>query len=290
MPLTRVELLPLSVFVLLPGTFIITYLISVLLGHVEVEFPYISDTGTYAPESCIFSQLLNICAVLMAGTVYVRYKEVEQYYRDHLSQESPQVLRMNTISLWLGWAASVGVSVVANFQETEVLYVHLAGAMVALAGATAYTWVNTVMSFRMHPLVNTRAMAFLRLFLSLVATVAFVSTAITAPMSIHRFHGKDRTKWRPEDGGYHLHVASTASEWVLVFAVDVYLLTFVKELRSICLISPKVQFLTEGVHQSCSSDVYHTQDHLEIAHAPMPSSPVSGLPDLAIVTTRAVVH
>uniref|UniRef100_A0A131YD68 Transmembrane protein n=2 Tax=Rhipicephalus TaxID=426455 RepID=A0A131YD68_RHIAP len=116
MPLTRVELLPLSVFVLLPGTFIVTYLISILLGHVEVEFPYISDTGTYAPESCIFSQLLNICSFLMAATVYVRYKEVEQYYRDHLSQESPRVLRMNTSGLWLGWISSLGVSIVANFQ------------------------------------------------------------------------------------------------------------------------------------------------------------------------------
>lgn len=201
----------------------------------------------------------------VAGTVYVRYKEVEQYYRDHLSQESPRVLRMNTISLWLGWAASVGVSVVANFQETEVLYVHLAGATVALAGATVYTWVNTVMSFRMHPLVNTRSMAFLRLFLSLVATVAFVSTAITAPMSIHRFHGKDRTKWRPDDGGYHLHVASTASEWVLVFAVDVYLLTFVKELRSICLISPKV--LTRAAAAGCWPPPAHTTTpHRSLAH------------------------
>ncbi|XP_077519442.1 DNA damage-regulated autophagy modulator protein 2-like [Amblyomma americanum] len=290
MPLTRVELLPLSVFVLLPGTFIVTYLISILLGHVEVEFPYISDTGTYAPESCIFSQLLNICSFLMAATVYVRYKEVEQYYRDHLSQESPRVLRMNTAGLWLGWVSSLGVSIVANFQETEVLYVHLCGAMLAVGGSTAYTWVNTLMSFRMHPLVNTRLMAWIRLFLSVVATVAFVSTAITAPMSIHRFHGKDRTKWRPEDGGYHLHVASTASEWILVFAVDVYLLTFVKELRQICLISPKVQFLAEGAQLSSSSDVYHTQDHLEIAHAPMPPSLGNGAPDVAILTTRAVVH
>lgn len=289
MALTRVELLPVSVFVLLPATFILTYLISILLGHVEVDFPYISDTGTYAPESCIFSQMLNMCAVLMAATVYVRYKQVEQHYRDYLSQESPRVLWLNRIALWLGWLSSFGVSVVANFQETEVLYVHLCGAFLAVGVGTAYTWVNTIMSFRMQPLVNTLTIARLRLFLSVLATVAFFSTAITAPMSIHRFHGKDRTKWRPEDGGYHLHVASTASEWVLVFAVDLYLLTFIRELRQVCIISPKVQFLVENIHPSTSSDVYHTQDHLEIAHTSA-SQLGNGAPELAVVTTCAVVH
>ncbi|CAN7998680.1 unnamed protein product [Ixodes hexagonus] len=289
MPLTRVELLPLSVFVLLPGTFILTYLISIALGHVEADFPYISDTGTYAPESCVFSQLLNLCAVLMAGTVYVRYKEVEQYYRDHLSQESPKVLRLNRVGLWLGWMASFGVSIVANFQETEVLYVHLCGAFLAVGVGTAYTWVHTRMSFHMQPLVNTLFVARLRLFLSILATAAFISTAVTAPMSFSKFHGKDRTKWKPDDGGYHLHVASTASEWILVFAVDLYLLTFVKELRHICLLSPKVQFLVESVHPSTSNDVYHTQDHLEIAHTPA-SHLSTSTNDLAVVTTRALVH
>lgn len=40
------------------------YSISVLLGHTEPNFPYISDTGTYSPESCIFGQFVNIGAFL----------------------------------------------------------------------------------------------------------------------------------------------------------------------------------------------------------------------------------
>ena len=32
--------------------------------HVEPGFPYISDTGTYPPESCVFGQLMNLGALL----------------------------------------------------------------------------------------------------------------------------------------------------------------------------------------------------------------------------------
>lgn len=33
-------------------------------GHVEPEFPYISDDATYSPESCVFGQLINMGSVL----------------------------------------------------------------------------------------------------------------------------------------------------------------------------------------------------------------------------------
>ena len=45
---------------LLPIAFILTYLVAVLFGHVVPGFPYISDTGTLPPESCIFGQFLTI--------------------------------------------------------------------------------------------------------------------------------------------------------------------------------------------------------------------------------------
>ena len=33
-------------------------------GHVYGAFPYISDTGTQSPESCIFAQFLTVDAFL----------------------------------------------------------------------------------------------------------------------------------------------------------------------------------------------------------------------------------
>ncbi|XP_033222762.1 DNA damage-regulated autophagy modulator protein 2-like [Belonocnema kinseyi] len=60
----NLHVLPLSLFILIPVTFMITYTISVQWDHVVPGFPYISETGTLSPESCIFAQLLNIAAVL----------------------------------------------------------------------------------------------------------------------------------------------------------------------------------------------------------------------------------
>lgn len=64
MPWSELHYLPLAVFVLLPTTFIISYVVAILLGHVELVFPYISDTGTHVPESNFFAQMLNMVAAL----------------------------------------------------------------------------------------------------------------------------------------------------------------------------------------------------------------------------------
>ncbi len=47
-----------------------------------MNLPYISDTGTYPPESCIFAQFLNMGALLIGIDVYIRYKQVSLYAMD----------------------------------------------------------------------------------------------------------------------------------------------------------------------------------------------------------------
>ncbi|XP_076334751.1 DNA damage-regulated autophagy modulator protein 2-like isoform X2 [Tachypleus tridentatus] len=265
MALAKLYFLPLAVFVLLPGTFIITYVISILHRDVEVDFPYISDTGTYVPESCIFGQLLNIVACLIGATVYVRYKHVEHYCQNHLAIESTRVLRLNLVGLFLGLAAAFGTSLVANFQETAVIIVHMIGATMAFGLGMIYAWLQTVMSFYMYPLMNTKTMAGIRLFLSIVNTVCFIILNVATPISLKYFHGKDKTKWYPKDGGFAAHVVSTASEWILTLAFDFYFLTFVRELHDISMTSPKVIFLTEEMGISSSGDIYRCDDNLEVA-------------------------
>lgn len=49
-----------------------------MLGHVEAGFPYISDTATYAPESCIFSQFINMFAML---SEYIKKKKKNYTYK-----------------------------------------------------------------------------------------------------------------------------------------------------------------------------------------------------------------
>jgi hypothetical protein len=47
---------------------------------------------------------------------------------------------INMVSIWTGWASAFGISIVGNFQNTSVLYVHLAGAIIAFGFACAYMW------------------------------------------------------------------------------------------------------------------------------------------------------
>lgn len=171
-------------------------MIAIVLGHVEVEFPYISDTGTHTPESCIFSQMLNIVSFLVAITIYVRYKHIEQYYRDsNLTIESESILKLNRRGLFAGLASSFGLSIVANFQETNVFRVHMAGAILAFGFGVLYSWIQTMMSFKMIPLVNTKHVACLRLVLSMIMTCTFATSSVCGPMAFRRFHGKDPTAW-----------------------------------------------------------------------------------------------
>ena len=243
-----VHYLPLSVFVLLPSTFIVTYIIAITLGHVEVDFPYISDTGTHTPESCIFSQMLNIVSFLLVLTFYVRYKQIEQYYRDHLSPESSRILSVNWIALWIGCVSAFGMSIVANFQETNVFRVHMAGALLCFGFGVIYTWMQTFMSFKMVPLVNSKKMAIFRLILSMIVTCTFLSASTCGPMAFRRLNpGADPTKWRRHDGGWGLHIVATISEWVSAMTLDTYILTYAREMHLISLSSPRVMFVIESL-------------------------------------------
>ena len=109
-----------------------SYIIAIYSGHVEVEFPFTFLTLVYIPESCIFFQALNIVSFLVILTVYVRYKQIEQYYRDILYPESARIMKVNWIALCVGSASAFGLSIVANFQETNVFRVHMVGAMMDL--------------------------------------------------------------------------------------------------------------------------------------------------------------
>lgn len=294
MVLRKVYLLPLLLFVLIPVTFLITYVISICLHHVEIEFPYISDTGTHIPESCIFGELLTIIVLLLLATIYVKFKQVEQYYRDHLSAESSKVLKFNLASLWIGWIGTFGVTLVANFQETSVSIVHFIGTFIAFGSSIIYMWLQTVMSYYAYPLLNSLAVARVRLTLTLLTSICFIITVVTGAIAMKQFNGSDPTNWHPKDGGFDYHLISTITEWILVMGLDFFFLSFVRELRHISLLSPQVHFLIEELDLP-TSDIYRS-DEQEITHSQNNfNSSVGGLQNVNsteqnFVTIQAVIH
>ncbi|XP_054271761.1 DNA damage-regulated autophagy modulator protein 2 [Macrosteles quadrilineatus] len=243
MAISNLHLLPVSLFILFPSTFLGTYIAAVLQGHVEPEFPYISDDATYSPESCVFGQLINTGSILLCLLVYIRYCEVVQFFEDY--SISPRAIKLNKAGLWLGLLSSFGLSLVANFQETNVIYVHFAGALLCFGVGTIYFWVQAVLSSHLHPIAHSSAMVWFRYVLSAICTVLFFVILVTGIISHLQFHGSNPRKWHPEDGGWVLHVISTASEWVVAICFCLYILSFTSEFREITFTHPQI-FLKMG--------------------------------------------
>ncbi|XP_066583529.1 DNA damage-regulated autophagy modulator protein 2-like isoform X2 [Prorops nasuta] len=209
-----------------------------MLGHVEAGFPYISDTATYAPESCIFAQFVNIIAAIMCFVIYIRYSHIKEL--SSLYRVPAALLKWNRWALVLGMTSTLGLSMVANFQETSVIVVHLIGAMLCFGGGTAYFWTQAICSFYLHPFGCSLKLAHIRTAISTFCSVCFVvglSTGIFARMA---FKGVNPRKWYKEDGGWGLHVISTVTEWICAIAFCLYILTFTDDFKDIRLLHPKV--------------------------------------------------
>ncbi|XP_069696578.1 DNA damage-regulated autophagy modulator protein 2-like isoform X2 [Periplaneta americana] len=233
----RVYLLPLAIFIIFPCTFLGTYIAAVLLGHVEPDFPYISDAATHSPESCVFGQLMNGGTVLLVLVIYIRYRQIDEYYRNYTLSSS--IVKHNKIAMWIGFVSCFGLSLVANFQETNVIIVHLTGAFLCFGLGTVYIWLQAICSYYLHPLANSIAMAHIRVALAMICTIFFILLSITGVISHLQFHGKDPRKWYPEDGGWEMHVVSTVSEWIVATSFCVYILSFVREFRTLSMEEPQ---------------------------------------------------
>ncbi|KAJ9583724.1 hypothetical protein L9F63_021923, partial [Diploptera punctata] len=200
----RVHLLPLAIFVIFPCTFLGTYIAAVLLGHVEPDFPYISDAATHSPESCVFGQLMNSGTVLLVLVIYIRYRQIDEYCKSYALPAT--IMKHNKIAMWIGFISCFGLSLVANFQETNVIIVHLTGAFLCFGLGTVYIWIQAICSYYLHPLANSIFMAHMRICLAMICTVFFILLSITGVISHLQFHGDDPRKWYPEDGGWEMHV------------------------------------------------------------------------------------
>lgn len=201
--MSKVFLFPLTVFVLFQATFICTYIAAILEGHVVPDVPYISDAATYSPESCVFGQLINIGCVLLGIVVYIRHRQIEQliFHHPELHESSA---RMSRTAMWLGIGSCIGCSIVANFQETNVRYMHYAGALTCFGLGTAYFWLQALLSYNISPFFGSTFLAHIRMGLAFMCTIFFTIVAVTGVISHILFKGTDPRKWYPSDGGWLL--------------------------------------------------------------------------------------
>ncbi|KAB0801646.1 hypothetical protein PPYR_03832 [Photinus pyralis] len=139
----KLQYLPVATTIWFLSTFIITYIIAVKTGSVYYLFPYISEAGALPPASCVFSQFLNLGALLLLFAMYVRYRQVEH---DIKTQNIKLNSKWNSVTFKVGIAVSFGTSITANFQESNILIVHLIGALMALGIGSVYCILQTRIS------------------------------------------------------------------------------------------------------------------------------------------------
>ncbi|BFZ15846.1 hypothetical protein BsWGS_18885 [Bradybaena similaris] len=231
--MSRLGLLPISMVLLAAATFGVSYIIAVVRGDVRAAFPYISDTGSERPESCIFGQFLNVVAFLAFCTIYIRYKAVQAIAHSTLHDDH-KMCRLNKSTLVLGIISAFGTSMVANFQEgTIVEAVHIVGAALTFIAGVLYCFLQSALSYHMYPNYNGRRICRIRLCISSVALVGLFVSIIAAVFSFQQWNSKEHSHskfhWAPGDPGYSAHLVSTVGEWVTALTFMFFFFTYVRE-------------------------------------------------------------
>lgn len=235
-------------------------------------------------------------AYLFSFTIYIRYKQIEKYSREVLSLESTKILKINYSTLVIGIISCLGLTVVANFQEINLRPIHLSGAIVCFSSGLLYCILQTWMSYKMHPLVNTRAVAHYRLVLTCIMFCSFVIALVLGPIAISRFHGPDRSRWRPEDGGYFLHMIAAINEWITAFCLNFFLLSYTGEMLKISVSSPKIFIVVDNMNlMNDRSDnetaLYQNEGQVEVVRGLRSSSQTnSAFADAGSSANRSIIY
>ncbi|XP_031332635.1 DNA damage-regulated autophagy modulator protein 2-like [Photinus pyralis] len=216
-------------------TLIITYSISVGKKHAYKIFPYVSDTGTYSPESCIFSQLINLGTLIMLLNMYLRYRQVELVSELHDTDCS----KLNRTSMWLASIGCLGMSIVANFQKMNMRGIHFFGAVLVLGGGVLYTIYQARISYAFRNLETkpnscgiARNTVIARIVISATCVILFFILIGFGYASEKDFEG-DLIWWTPDDSGYVPHVIATISEWIIILLISLFILSYTKEFKEI---------------------------------------------------------
>lgn len=236
----KLYLVPAFMFLFVPASFLITFTISVIYDHVSPAFPYISDTGAFAPESCIFGLLLNIAAFTMLGCVYVRYLQVDYYIKTAKPGKGVSH-HFNKMTSIVGVISCFGLDLVANFQVISLIGVHMTGAMSCFGAGIAYFALQVWISHKM-PDVTSKRVLLMRTGFVICCAMATITTIATGIVSYHIYPGtfEDARHWKPEEPGWKLHLVSTISEWIICMSYSFLMLSFVPDMWDYQLVLPMV--------------------------------------------------
>lgn len=240
--------LPAALVTWTAATFIFAYIMAVILRHVDPLVPYISDTGTVAPERCVFGLMLNVSAFLGVATMYVRYKQLQAL----MDVNDTRLNLLNQIGFVLGCGSSLGMCVVANFQKTTLFAMHLVGAMLTFGVGALYILVQTLLSYRMQPHIHSKTIFWTRLSVCVWTFSSIISMFVSSVIMYWTLSGTEvnqKLHWTPGELGFTPHIVSTISEWSLALSFISFFLTYIRDFKKINL-RAEAQLQSEHLYDS----------------------------------------
>ncbi|XP_050510017.1 DNA damage-regulated autophagy modulator protein 2-like [Diabrotica virgifera virgifera] len=222
----RIKHLPTITSTILAVLIIITTSLAFHYEHISSYIPYISDTGTIAPESCIFGQFLNIIWVILSFAMYCKFRQVTDILNKHNMTHKEA---FNKYTFIMGLIAGFGISVVGNFQETNCFIVHWLGAVMCFGFGSIYLCMQTSIYLAITPVIGQMVLTKIRIVISALSVITFIIFFISAMVSYTQFKGTSYLHWKYEDGGYELHLISSVTEWLCAASIMTYVMLFKKE-------------------------------------------------------------
>uniref|UniRef100_M3XI93 DNA damage regulated autophagy modulator 2 n=2 Tax=Latimeria chalumnae TaxID=7897 RepID=M3XI93_LATCH len=141
--------------------------------------------------------MLNFSTLLGIATMYVRYKQLEA-----LSLNESLIIKLNKAGLGLGMISCFGLCVVANFQKSTLIYMHVVGAALTFGIGGVYILVQTVISYKMQPHLHGKRIFWIRLALVLWCGASMLTMFVSSLMLYTRLPGVDLAKklhWDPKE-------------------------------------------------------------------------------------------
>jgi len=236
---------PLSVCMLVPLAYFLSFFVAVQLGHSKIEFPFISRSSTDSPESCIYSQIINFASFVLVITVYIRYRQIAELIRNNPTC-GIKYSQSNFAFLICGIISAFSMSIISNFPHANVFPVRLIATYLTFIASVGALYCEMLLSSWIRPLLySSRILPITRIILTVICTLALCAFIVFQTITVVKYDNEKKL-WTPTNPGWTYHLSTIISAWILTTSLLIYMFTLIIDFRHIKVISPKI-FLTNDI-------------------------------------------
>jgi len=236
---------PLSVCLLIPLAYFLSFFLAVEIGHSKFEFPFISRSSTDSPESCIYSQIINIASFVLTITIYIRYRQIAELIRNNPTC-GIKYSRSNLAFLICGITAAFSMSIISNFPHTNVFYIRLMATYLTFVASVGALHCEMFLSIWIRPLLYpSRLLPLIRTLLTIICTVALLIFFVFQTLTVVKYDNEKKL-WSPTSPGWTYHLTTIGAAWTLTSSLLIYVFTLIIDFCRIKIMSPKI-FLTDDI-------------------------------------------